>query len=115
MMWKARAGDRRNALRFEVVGTLAGSITTAAAVPLRNIGRGGALIEAPWPLPQDSIHRVRLESESQSSACEARVRHVRHGGDAPRTYLIGLEFLHVDPTMLEEIDRFIASDGASSE
>jgi hypothetical protein len=29
--------------------------------------------------------------------------------------LIGLEFLHVDAPMLDEIDRFIALDGASPE
>jgi hypothetical protein len=115
MTWKARAGDRRNALRFEIVGTLTGSVTAPAVVPLRNIGRGGALIETPWPLPADSVHRVWLESDLLSTACEVRVRHVRHGRDRPQTYLIGLEFLHVDPPMLDEIDRFIALDAASPE
>jgi len=112
MPWKARAGDRRNALRFEVVGTLAGSVTALETVPIINIGGGGALIETPWPLRQDSTHRVRLESPSHAASCQARVRHVT-GIAEGKHYLIGLEFLDVDTLMLEEINRFVALEGTA--
>jgi hypothetical protein len=90
-------------LRFEIVGRLRGTIAAESAVRVRNISRGGALIEAPWTLPQNSVQAVRLESEHHVSKLEARVRHVREsyvGGH----YLIGLEFLAVDGPAAEQLD-----------
>ena len=95
--------DRRTSLRFEIVGRLRGSLAAESAVRVRNLSRGGALIEAPWSLPPNSVQSVRLESEHHVSKLEARVRHVREsyvGGH----YLIGLEFLTVDGTVADQLE-----------
>jgi hypothetical protein len=102
-------------VRFEVVGRLIGSVVATEAVPVRNLGPGGALIEAPWPLPSDTIYTVRLESASHVTTCDARVRHVTRAADRQGTFLIGLEFLRTDPLLLDDLEQFTALDSLSSE
>jgi hypothetical protein len=108
MSWKTRFGDRRSGLRYEIVGTLAGSMTVVETLPVRNIGPGGALVEAPWPLPHGSVHLIRLQADSEVTTCEARVRHVRQASDRPGTYLVGLEFVEPDPHALDDFQGVIA-------
>jgi hypothetical protein len=103
MSWRERSSDRRDGLRFEIVGTWPGSMTASNVMAVKNIGVGGVLIEAPWPLPHDSVYHVRIESNSRAAPCEARVRHVRHVAEGGGVYLIGLEFLDVDAQTVEEI------------
>src|SRR5512132_2338566 len=95
MAFKDRLGDRRAELRFEIIGQLWGSLEVTEQLPLRNVGRGGALIEARVPLSADAVHNVRLMLGDQANDVQARVRHVtpvREG--AGERYLIGLEFVN---------------------
>ena len=92
----AAVADRRAQLRFEIVGRLRGTIASHSTVQLRDISRGGALVESPWPLQLDTVHAVRLESHSQFSQVDACVRHVRPAVPGPNHYLIGLEFVSPD-------------------
>jgi PilZ domain len=104
MAWKERVSDRRAGMRFEIVGRLRGSLATLEPLKVRNIGRGGALIEAPWSLTHDSVHTVRLASDEQLSMFQARVCHIKPAEDMLGRFLIGLEFLGVDQPILDEIE-----------
>lgn len=110
MAYKDRLGDRRNDLRFEIIGQLWGSLEVFERLPLRNLGRGGALVESSLPLSADTVHGVRLMLSGQPSDIQVKVRHVtplRDGG-ADR-YLIGLEFVDANAGILDQIDRIVAA------
>ncbi len=114
MVFKDRLGDRRGELRFEIIGQLWGSLEVYERLPLRNLGRGGALVESLLPLSTDTVHGVRLVLDQRTSELQARVRHVRALREASgEKYLVGLEFVSVPPATLEQIDRIVA--GASSD
>jgi hypothetical protein len=99
--------DRRSAIRFEIVGRLRGSLAADAAVHLHNISRGGALVEAPWALEPQSFQTIRIDSDEHFAELEARVRHVRQTYIGSH-FLIGFEFVGVDETLGQHIDRLIA-------
>jgi hypothetical protein len=110
MAFKDRLGDRRSELRFEIIGQLWGSLEVTEQLPLRNVGRGGALVEASQPLSADTLHGVRLMIGSQPSDVEVRVCHVTPVKEAAGDrYLIGLEFLNPGASTLEQIDRIVAA------
>jgi hypothetical protein len=111
-------GDRRRRLRFEIVGQLWGSLLAEESLVLRNIGPGGALLEAPLPLEIDSLHTVRLLEDDQPRDVQARVRHVTlvraEAGQTSR-YLIGVEFLGIPAEALNQIQNLMAGGGRQAE
>ena len=106
---KRRLGDRRVRPRFEIVGELWGTLETVLRLPLRNVGIGGALFESHVPLAAESIHRLNWTCEDRESAVQVRVRHVRpvESADGERTYLIGIEFLSLNPVVSEQIRKWL--------
>jgi hypothetical protein len=110
MAFKDRLGDRRTELRFEIIGQLWGSLQMDEHLPLRDLGRGGALVEARQPLSMDAVHPLRLMIGDQSNDVDVRVRHVTalREGLADR-FLIGLEFVNPRVATLEQIDRIVAA------
>ena len=111
MTLKERLGDRRSDLRFEIIGQLWGSLETIEPLPLRNVGRGGALVESRLPLPLDSVQGVRLVYQGRASDLHARVRHVAPivGPEGGERYLIGLEFVDAGEEVLTHIDHLVAA------
>ncbi len=108
MALKERLGDRRTALRFEIIGQLWGALDTFDRLPLRNLTRGGALVETPMPPDPDQIRSVRFGREGASHDIEVRVRHVTPSRTATgQHYLVGLQFLEPSALALEEIDRLV--------
>ncbi len=116
MVAKDRLGDRRSDLRFEIIGQLWGSLEAVEPLPLRNVGRGGALVESRLPLAADTVHGVRLAYNARTSTLQARVRHVTPIVSPLGTerYLIGLEFLEPEEAALEQIDTLVAASGGRS-
>lgn len=104
----ASVADRRAQLRFEIVGRLRGTVASHSPVQLRDISRGGALIELQWPLKVDTLHDLRLESHSQFSQIQARVRHVRSSVPGPQGYMVGLEFVTLDASAAQHLDLIVA-------
>ena len=104
-----RLGDRRIRPRFEIVGELWGTFETVLRLPLRNVGIGGALFESHVPLAAESIHRLNWKCEDRESAVQVRVRHVRpvESADGERSYLIGIEFLALNPVVTEQIQKWL--------
>jgi len=110
MPFKDRLGDRRSDLRFEIIGQLWGSLETVERLPLRNLGRGGALVESRLPLGAQSVHEVRLLFGKQPNDVRVKVRHVTPvSTSAGDRYLIGMEFMDLGLPALEQIDRVVAA------
>jgi hypothetical protein len=111
---KRRLGDRRVRPRFEIVGELWGTLETVLRLPLKNVGIGGALFESQVPLAAESIHRLTWKCDDRETAVQVRIRHVRpvesvHG---ERSYLIGIEFLSLNPVIVGQIQKWLGSPGA---
>jgi hypothetical protein len=90
---KSRVGDRRAHLRFEILGTLQGSVETSRRYEVREVSAIGALIEATELLEPGVRLKGRLVIAGRHEKIDAEVRetHKVHGTDSGR-YLIGIEF-----------------------
>jgi hypothetical protein len=111
---RRKLGDRRTRPRFDIVGDLWGTLETVLRLPLKNVGRGGALIHSHVPLPLESVHRLTFVSEGQDMSTQVRVRHVdtNVSADGERTYLVGVEFISATPALQAQIERWLlASEG----
>jgi c-di-GMP-binding flagellar brake protein YcgR len=110
MPFKERLGDRRTDLRFEIIGQLWGSLDTVEDFPLRNLARGGALVESPMPLSPEMVRAVRLAFDGTTHDIQVKVRHVTSEkmSDGER-YFVGLEFVDPSAAALEQIDRIVAA------
>lgn len=109
MPFRDRLGDRRGELRFEIIGHLWGALENTERLPLRDIGRGGVLVESRLPLAQDSVHAMALRFGAEPlHEVKVRVRHVRPA-QAGEGYLVGLEFLDLAAPAVEEIDRYVGA------
>jgi len=84
-------GDRRGRNRFEVVGTLPGTLETWHRHRVRNLGPGGALVESAVPLTPGTRVSGRLTLLGGQRDIKAEVRHtLENGRGAERRYLVGL-------------------------
>src|SRR2546423_1538844 len=110
-------GDRRGAVRFDLGGQVWGTVETMDPLTIRNIGRGGLLVESIGPLRVDSIHHMHVVLQADESIVQARVRHVTGIRDAlPRLrYLIGFEFVDVPAPTLDWIDQLVTAGGRLTE
>ena len=99
-----RVGDRRSAVRLEVVGALWGTLEFHKQARVRDLNQDGALLEYPVPVLPDTVHAVTFEHNGQRVSLNVRVRHVRQGitQDGSPVYLAGVEFLSV-PAALPEL------------
>ena len=103
---KRRLGDRRARPRFEIVGELFGTLSTFITMPLRNIGRGGALVQSSVALPSHSVHHVAVSCNGVMTPASVRVRHVHPivGTDGRDYFLIGLEFVSMPNELVTQIE-----------
>ena len=84
-------GDRRGRNRFEVVGTLPGTLETWHRHRVRNLGPGGALVESAVPLAPGTRVTGRLSLLGGQRDIKAEVRHtIENGSGSGRRYLLGL-------------------------
>lgn len=85
-------GDRRTKNRFELVGTLPGTLETWHRHRLRNLSTGGALVESATLLLPGSRVSGRLALQGGPRDVKAEVRHTQTDaeGAGPARYLIGL-------------------------
>ena len=99
-----RVGDRRSAIRLEVVGALWGTLEVHKQARVRDLNRDGALVEFPIPVVPDTVHAVTFDHNGHRISLEVRVRHVRAapGADGSPVYLAGVEFLSA-PAVLPDL------------
>lgn len=110
---KRRIGDRRVRPRFEIVGDLWGSLETSTSFRIRNLGRGGAMLESPRPLRQESLQWMSAVIDGRPHPLQVRVRHVnRPDSDDEAPYLVGVEFVRMTPETDAFIVRVLADRGA---
>lgn len=113
-----RIGDRRTKPRFEIVGDLWGSVDVTVGLRIRNLGRGGALVDSPVPLAPESVHAVRAVGTGESHPMTIRVRHsTATGQPGSRRYLLGVEFLNVTAALDDFLVRHVGlgNDSISAE
>lgn len=99
-----RVGDRRSAVRLEVVGALWGTLEFHKQARVRDLNQDGALLEYPVPVLPGTVHAVTFEHNGERVSLDVRVRHVRQATASDRgvVYLAGVEFLSV-PAALPEL------------
>ncbi len=107
-----RFGDRRQELRFEIVGDLWATLTTMQSLPLLNLGSGGMLVESPSPLNIGSLQRVRLTLGDEVSDVSATVRHVSPAPSRPARYLVGMAFVNLTEERQKQIDALVDETSA---
>src|SRR5262245_25788228 len=113
MTTRRRLGDRRNRVRYEIVGQLWGSLETFEPMEVHNISQGGALVETRLPLTSDSVQRLRLSASEQTLDLQARVAHISQRQDvtAPtENFLIGMQFLALPQPAIEYRETLVAAN-----
>ncbi len=96
-------------MRFDVSGQLWASLETINFVVLRNIGTGGALVEARLP-PGIRIPRsAQVAFGQQGPDVTAIIRHVSPlvQDEDSNLCLVGLEFVNLSPVKREGLEQFI--------
>jgi len=104
-----RPEDKRDTERIEILGELKGEVTVFQPMAIREISRGGALIETGFPLQLDSLHEFRLTLGDRSVIVKARVAHC-HISDVDEEivlYRSGIEFIEPNERVLAVIAEFI--------
>jgi hypothetical protein len=94
-------GDRRSKNRFELVGTLPGTLETWHRHKLHNLSTGGALVESATLLQTGSRVTGRLGFQGVQRDVKAEVRHAQVDAEAVGTtrYLIGLAWAEGTPSL----------------
>jgi hypothetical protein len=101
-------GDRRGAVRLEIVGSLWGTLQLVEVAHVVNISQGGALIMSAVAMSVDAAAPVRVNVGGHEVTLEARVRHLRHVpavATQPEHYLIGLEFSSVPAAVAQALEN----------
>lgn len=110
-----RMGNRRAHPRFEVVGSMLGSLLSTERLRVLNVGTSGALVESALPLAPNAEYRMQLVLEEglvgDATVKIRRVQEVRPEGGPPR-YQIGLEFLAISPEAEEAIAGIVVASRA---
>lgn len=100
---------RHGQQRLELLGDLHGEVTVFEDMVVREIGPGGAQIEARVPLQLNSLHTVRLTLGDRSVVIKSRVVHC-HISDVDQdavVYRAGLEFVEMPAPVAEAIADFL--------
>lgn len=87
-------GDRRAAVRYEVVGTLRGTLERSDAARLVDVSDTGATIETVRPVEPGSVHVMELRLGRRVTRVNASVvrRSVIGSSCEGPVYAVGLEF-----------------------
>jgi hypothetical protein len=109
-MPRARLGDRRQHLRFEVAGEFWASVDFGERAVLRDIAMDGILIETSLPRLSRAVRGAQIAFPEGGPELSVIVRHVSTATvptDAGTRYLVGLEFVNVSPTQRAGLERLV--------
>jgi c-di-GMP-binding flagellar brake protein YcgR len=101
--------EKRDRERIEILGELHGEVMIFEPLSIKEISRGGCLVETAFPLHLNSLHEVRLTLGEQSVVLKGRVAHCRISDVDQEivTYRSGLEFIELNERVSEAIREFI--------
>lgn len=111
MSLQERTNDRREAVRFEIVGRLKGTLAIIETLRVENLSLGGALLTAVRPLDRDTIHTLQLESNTHVATLQARVARVTHI-EHDKAFAVALEFLDPEPSAHDSIEAMMKARAA---
>ena len=103
------AEDKRDRERVEILGELHGEIMIFQPLSIKEVSRGGCLVETAFPLQLNSLHDVRLTLGEQSVVTKGRVAHCRITDVDQEIvhYHSGIEFIEPPERVREVIAEFI--------
>lgn len=101
--------ERRDTERITILGDLKGEIMVFERLQVKEMGRGGALVETRFPLHLNSLHDLRLTLGKQSIVLKGRVTHcqISEVDQDVVTYQSGLEFVEPTDRIMGVIDEFL--------
>jgi hypothetical protein len=101
--------NNRNAERIQILGDLHGEVMIYQPMAIKEISRGGVLIETGFPLQIDSLHEFRLTLGEQSIVVKGRVAHSRISDVEQELvlYRSGIEFIEPNENVTAAIARFV--------
>ena len=101
--------DKRDRERVEILGELHGEIMVFQPLSIREISRGGCLVETSFPLHLNSLHDIRLTLGELSVVLKGRVAHCRISDVDQEIvhYRSGIEFIEPSDRVHEAIVQFI--------
>src|SRR6185436_20370395 len=105
------AENKRDTERVEILGELLGEVMVFHPMAIREISRGGAQIETPFPLQLDSLHDIRLTLSDRSIVLKGRVAHcsISEVDQEIVLYRSGIEFIEPSDRVFTVIREFINS------
>src|SRR6266487_3056806 len=103
------ADEKRDRERIEILGQLHGEVMIFQPLSIKEISRGGCLVETAFPLHLNSLHDVRLTLGDQSVVLKGRVAHCRISDVDQEivTYRSGVEFIEMNDRVRDVIRNFI--------
>ncbi len=101
--------DKRDRERIEILGELHGEVMIFQPLSIKEISRGGCLVETSFPLHLNSLHEIRLTLGDRSIVLKGRVAHCRISDVEQELvhYKSGIEFIEPSDRVREVIVEFI--------
>jgi len=101
--------DKRDSDRILILGELHGEVMVFQPVAIKEISRGGALVETAFPLHLDSLHDFRLTLGERSVVVKGRVTHcsISDVEQEGVLYRSGVEFVEASDRVSTVISEFI--------
>jgi len=101
--------EKRDRERVEILGELHGEIMVFQPLSIKEISRGGCLVETSFPLHLNSLHDIRLTLGEQSVVLKGRVAHcsISDVDQEVVLYRSGIEFVEPVERVAGVIATFI--------
>ena len=101
--------EKRDRERLEILGELHGEVMVFQPLSIKEISRGGCLVETAFPLHINSLHDIRLTLGEQSVVLKVRVAHCSISDVEQEFvhYRSGIEFIELTERIRGVIVEFI--------
>jgi hypothetical protein len=101
--------EKREAERVEILGDLQGAATVVQPIAIKELSRGGVLVETAFALQIDSLHEFRLTLGDRTVVVKGRVAHchINEVDQEGLVYRAGIEFVEPPAWAAEAIASFI--------
>jgi hypothetical protein len=103
--------NKRDTDRIQILGELHGEVMVFQPMVIKEIARGGALVETAFPLHLDSLHEFRLTLGERSVIVKGRIVHCSISDVEQEIvlYRSGIEFVEPSERVYAAISGFITA------